>query len=102
MSNWSKKIKAKSKLISLLRQIVVHEYDGSRLYNHVQSARDITTVEGFFFAARTIGKSEEIKKFDDLYQSEGDKYFHPVMGTVHSYLRKYDNDWYSTQKAFKE
>lgn len=101
MANWTKK-RSSSKLISLLRQAVVSEYDGSKLYSYLPSLNDVCSVEAMQAVLGSHCKSEDLKAFYDLYQSEGSNYAFPFAGTIHNYLKKHDKEWYYSQEAFKE
>ena len=99
MANWTKK-RAKTKVISFFRQIVAYEYDHTRLYMHVEDPKNICDADYVINKVNKLSKGNESEEFNDLI--ENSKGFMPVASSVHNFLRKFDAEWYNSQKAFSE
>ena len=101
MATWTKTL-SKSTLISALRQFVVREYDGTRLYNNYPEFSNINSFHSLDLIIRKYGTKKEAQAFFDLFENESENWAFPIAGTIHNYLIKNDSDWYLKQEAFKK
>lgn len=99
-ANWDKSIRSASKLISLFRQFVVCEYDGSRLYSHVESLADGCSVDYILARIEQIGTEQEKNQFNEILGEAGS--FLPYAASIHNFLRKHDQKWYYNQPALTQ
>lgn len=94
--NWDKSIRSKSKLISLFRQFVANEYDGSRLYSHVESMEDVS-IDYLLNKIEELGSTEEKDSFNEILANASN--WLPYASSIHNFLRKHDEKWYFSQPA---
>lgn len=99
-TNWDKSIRAASKLVSLFRQFVACEYDGTRLYSHVESMSNVSSVDYMLARIDQIGSTQEKKNFYEILGDAGGLL--PCASSIHNFLRKYDNKWYQAQPALAQ
>ena len=96
---WTKN-RAATRLIGMLRQLVVNEYDGSKLYGSYPSLDGINSVESLKWLMHQYGKESEIKLLEEFIEGKADTVALPVMSSVHDFLHKQDAAWYNSQEAF--